>query len=488
MIAVYLRPDTTQAVKGRLKKDILTIQKAKEFPQSYLPKMNHGAVDVNEDTVEQFAQMFSDIKAAMRGKKEEFYLVLPDYMFAMVDCFTFDGESDIRSHIETNTHHPIDDFSYSKPIVVAPEPQQQLVTVCVLSRKLIDAINEAAKHERVQLVSIESASMAFLRATGVFSKEELSLYSFQNTATFIGYSSNGGLFKMDTPELSTHALSELSDLEAEQQIRQYMIEFENAAHQTYEYLNQDLPYTLLMPKEVIEKYPVFMERRAPEHEWPEFVHANDIEDNPDYWMSVVGTLLQGIDFNDEKYADYLGNNTSVSPGNVLPDEIKQDLKRFQRFEHISTLSRIGVVLLALVAVGEGAAIGFVSGEKVPQDLQKQYDTMKADSVGLKDELDIIGLAESEHEYPLEAYAAMTQELPEGVNFTSLEIGNNGTQDNSRWIKAKIYTDDPLKFQDYVNSLSMHKEFGNVSIPQFNTDTSSGYKTADMTIAKGKVGK
>ena len=83
---------------------------------------------------------------------------------------------------------------------------------------------------------------------------------------------------------------------------------------------------------------------------------------------------------------------------------------------------------------------------------------------------------------------MTENLPEGVNFTSLSIGNNAKQDNSKWIKAKIITDDPLKFQDYVSSLSTKPEFKDVSIPQFNTDTSSGYKTAEMTIAKGKVGE
>jgi hypothetical protein len=488
LIAVYLRPDSTQVVKAKMKKGTLVVQANRILSDVYLPDISHDTTSLDENAVNELADMFADVKSLMRAKKDEFYIVLPDYIFAMEDCFRFDGESDIRSHIENGTHKEIDQLCYSKPIITAPEPQQQLVTVCVLDRFLVDAFNEAAKRERVQLASIESAGISALRASGIFAKEELSLYSFEDYATFIGYSSNGGLFKMDTPELSIKSLSMLNDLEAEQQIRQYMIEFEASAHQTFEYLNQDLPYTFVMPPEVIGRYPAFQERQSEPQEFPEYIHQGHIpEGREKNWMCAIGTLLQSIDFNDEKFEDVVENYQTIDSGNVLPEEIKISSKRYRRIEDLTKYSKYGILGLLLIGLAEGAAIGIISNVKIPKDLQTEYNAAQMNSSDVENELEIIRLANKENEFPLEAYSAMTEDLPDGVHFVSLSIGSNSNQDNSKWVKAKIVTDDPLKFQDYVSLLSDKPEFKDVSIPQFNTDTSSGYKTAEMTIAKGKVG-
>lgn len=328
MISVYLRPDATQVVRAKMKKGILNVQSSKMIEKSFLPDMQvNGALP--EDAPDLFEEMFKTVLGEMKAKREEFYLVLPDYLFLMEDCFRFD--SDVRFHIESGVHKSINDVCYAQPIITAPEPQQRLATICVLGHEIADAIYEGAKRCHVQLTSVESAGISFLRGTGFFMKEELSLYSFAGHASFIGYSSNGGLFKMDTPELSISYLSTLDEIEAEQTIRQYMIEFENAAHQTFEFLNQDLPYTLMMPQDVIDKYPALLERKAEDHELPDFFKGADFESN-DEWLPVLGTLLQNIDFNDDKYADILDSYESIESGNVLPDEIKQSSKRYQRFE------------------------------------------------------------------------------------------------------------------------------------------------------------
>lgn len=486
MIAIYLRPDCTQAVKGRMKKGVLNIQEGVTLDESFLPNISQGG-GMSEEAVGLLCDMFEKVHVSLKGKRDEFYVVLPDYVFSMVDCFRFDGETDIRQHIESGIYKGIDDVSYAKPIITAPEPQQQLVTVCVLDKAIIDGFVKAAKEAHVQLASIESAGISFLRATGFFAKEELSLYSFENHATLIGYSSNGGLFKMDTPELSVSALGELSEIEAEQQIRQSMVEFENVAHQTFEYLNQDLPYTLMMPQDAIDKYPALLERRAELHEFSELVKAGNLDGDDEDWMCAVGTLLQGIDFNDDKFSDVLDSYESIMPGNVLPEEVKLSARRFQRFEDLTKYSKVAIAVLAFVAVAEGSAIGFLSNTPIPQGLQSEFQQAQSESESLNREMDAIKLAEKENEYPLEAYSALLERLPDGVNLTSLVIGTQNNADDAKWVKAKIYTADPLKFQDFVSSLDGRTEFGNVSIPQFTTDTSTGYKTADLTISKGHVG-
>lgn len=486
MISVYLRPDATQVVRAKVKKGILNVQESKTIEKSFLPDMQaNGAFP--EDAPDLFEEMFKAVLGTVKAKKEEFYIVLPDYLFLMEDCFRFDSDSDIRFHIESGVHKSIGDVCYAQPIITAPEPQQRLATICVLSHEVADAIYEGAKRCHIQLSSVESAGISFLRGTGFFMKEELSLYSFAGHASFIGYSSNGGLFKMDTPELSVSYLSSLDEIEAEQTIRQYMIEFENAAHQTFEFLNQDLPYTLMMPQDVIDKYPALLERKAEDHELPSFIHGTDYENN-DEWLCVLGTLLQSIDFNDDKYADILDSYESIESGNVLPDEIKQSSKRYQRFEDLTKYTKFGVFALLFACIAEGAAIGVLSNIEIPKDLQEEYNNAQANTQRVTTELAVIHSAEGEHEYPLDAYEAITSRIPDGVKLTSFDVGNPTKQDNSRWVKAKIFADDPLKFQDFVKSLSDAKEFQSVSIPQFNTDSGTGYKTAEMTISKGKVGK
>ena len=130
----------------------------------------------------------------------------------------------------------------------------------------------------------------------------------------------------------------------------------------------------------------------------------------------------------------------------------------------------------------------MSNIEIPKDLQEEYNNAQANTQRVTTELAVIHSAEGEHEYPLDAYEAITSRIPDGVKLTSFDVGNPTKQDNSRWVKAKIFADDPLKFQDFVKSLSDAKEFQSVSIPQFNTDSGTGYKTAEMTISKGKVGK
>lgn len=85
MIAIYLRPDCTQAVKGRMKKGVLNIQEGVTLDESFLPNISQGG-GMSEEAVGLLCDMFEKVHVSLKGKRDEFYVVLPDYVFSMVDC------------------------------------------------------------------------------------------------------------------------------------------------------------------------------------------------------------------------------------------------------------------------------------------------------------------------------------------------------------------------------------------------------------------
>ena len=62
MIAVYLRPDSTQIVKAKMKKGTLTVQANKTLPNVYLPDMSHDTISLGDDVIDSLADMFATVK------------------------------------------------------------------------------------------------------------------------------------------------------------------------------------------------------------------------------------------------------------------------------------------------------------------------------------------------------------------------------------------------------------------------------------------
>lgn len=485
MIAIYLSPDQTQVVRAKLKKNIcVNIQQSYCIEQSFLPNQTVDTEDGANRCVDGFVELFQSVSGKHRN--DDIYLVLPDYIFSMIDCFSFMTEDDIKAHIKATTQQNLEQICYAKPIVTAPEPQQKLVTVCALSHTLINCIYEAANQAKVQLASIESAGISFLRCTGVFNKEELMLQSYTHHATFTGYSSNGGMFKLDAPELSLDNLGHMTAQNADQMIEQNMVEFESVAHQTFEFLNQDLPYTLQMSPRMVQSFPVLREKQAPAHQFPDFIDPGDIPAGEDEnWMCAVGTLAQDIDFSSDNFINVLDAYETIQSGNVIPEDILKSNKKSHQKQKALRYTTFGIIGMTALSIIEFCIILLLSNVQIPPGLEKDYQAAQSSMDSINKELELIHMRQKEHEYPVEAYAALLSDLPEGIGFNSVEIGDD-KRDNSKWIKAKVVSADPLKFQAYVSALSKNKVFNGVSIPQIASDSSTNFKTADLIIGKGNL--
>lgn len=488
MIGVYLRPDITQVVRGRLrKKSVLEIQEARVISQSYLSALDFRTEAEALQSIEDMAYCFSDIREQVSGKREGIYLVLPDYLFSMIDCFRYETEADIEERIRQWTQKDLSEVCYAKPITTSPEPQQHFVTVAVLDRRIADVLAEAAAQENMQLMSVEPASVSFLRCTGVFNKEELVLHAFNEHATLVGYSSNGGLFKMDVPELAVNSLGNLHKEEAEQQIQQNLIAFESTAHQTFEFLNQGLPYTILAKPALAQTFDTLKGRKAEPQYFPEFINPGEIMDSEqEEWMCAVGTMVQDIDFSADRFMEVIDGYETITSGNVLPEDIQRDTKSYQRLQDVMKYTRLGIIGLAVAAVLELGGIFFLQSTEIPDGLEADYQAAQATIEDINAELELIQIEQKEHEYPLEAYSGAVHSLPEGVGFISFEAGNASKKSDEQWIRLKAVATDPLKFQDFVGRLSQNAMFSGVMMPEFSTDNATNYKTAQIVIGKGEI--
>lgn len=482
MISVYLKPDSTQILQGEIRKGILRIQDYKTIEQSYLGCMNGSDSEIREE----LSYFFSDIRGIYKSKTDEVYIVLPDYLFSVIDCFQTIDDAQLEDSIAQAAHDRIENVCYARPIITSPEPQQIITTACALPRRLVDLFVEAAKTEKVHLASIEPASVSYLRASARFNKEELCLTIFANQATFTGYSSNGGLFKMDAPELCSKSLSSMGHEEAEQTIKRYIAEFEHAALKTYEYLNQGLPYTIHESSNVSSTYAAIAERKAPKAYFPEnLIDSGAMSDSLQHgWMAATGTLLQEIDFSDDEYSECIDPFMTVQSGNILPAEIQSSSKKFKQMVSLMKLAKTAIVMLSILSIAEIVAIFMFSSVSIPNGLQEDYDAGQQSIELINKELKVIELQEKEDQKPLEVYSTLLKEKPQEIGFSSFEVGSDTKPDPTKWVKVKMVAKDPMLFQGYVQTLSADSAFSGVALPKMTSDNRTGAKVAELILGKG----
>ena len=487
MIAVYIQPGYTQVVVAKQRKKQLKIQSCKIIQhgnKDYLSCLEN----INPDTIQDFQSLFEDVKSISQKPGDEIYIVLPDYVFLMVNCFGSTTKDQTRDEILNRLALTMEQIEYSTPITTSPEPQKPIVTACVLSSEITDVLIEAANNTNVHLVSIEPASISFLRTKCAYNQEELALFIFNEKATFIAYSQLGGLFKVDNNELSLQNLGNMTQEEAEQTIVAAISEFEMTAQTTFEYLNRDLKYTIFAKDSAVKTFNILAARNAPMKYLPDMVDASYIplEEQQD-WLCVVGTLLQYIDFSSDEFEECIDSYEQVSSGNILPEEIQNKSKKYYRTQQMYKLGKAAIIFMAIISAMELIAILLFSTTHIPPGLEDDYASAKESITKIEAELNVINLEQQEDQQPLAVYNAVMASRPQEIGFVSFEVGSDSNTNSGDWVKIKMLAADPLKFQNYINELSSDSMFGSVAIPQITTDNGSGAKVATMTLGK-KGGK
>lgn len=479
MIGVFLRPDYTQVIIGKKKKNMLHLTDYKVIEQNYLKALEMDAISA----VEAWRYFFQDVQSVTGRKNDEIFLVLPDYLFTTIDCFPSESPQDINNYLINNLSIQLEDVYYSVPIITSPEAQQPIVTVCAIRQEIVNFIIEAARNENVHLISIEPASVSMLRGECTYNKETLALFMYKDKATFIGYSPNGGIFKMDNDDLSINNLKTQSAENVEDIIMCAMNEFELTAEKTFEYLNQNLPYMVFSSdSDFTDTIKVIATRKdTPRCFNRMLVDDNNIQEHIQQEWLFAGTLLQFKDFSDDMLSEYIDSYMQIVSGNVLPEYVQMKSKKFHQLQHMMKLGCYLLAFLAVLSLVEAVAIMFFSSTHIPKELQQDYDSGQATIRLIEEELNLIKQEQNEDQQVMEAYKAVMSVRPQEISFIEFEAGN--VKKTSEWIKIKLISSDPLKFQSYVKSLSDSGIFSSVNIPQI-VDNGNVAKIANLVLGRG----
>lgn len=475
MISVYLSSNETQMMQANVNARKVSLQSCEIIPESFLSAFDN----LDHIDVERLMSLFAEVKDTVPVKHDTVAVVLPDYLFEMIDCFSYAVEAEIKEHIAQTLHRSLAEVYISMPIFSQPQPLEKDVTVCVIDCRIVDALVEAAKKENVYLESIEPASVSYLRCSETFLKEELLWFQYPEHATFLAFSSICGLFKMDVPQLSKKQLQTLHEEEAEKLIVATLAELDQTALQTFTFFNKEVP--LVIFDNGHNRFSGMRSRQTEPRFFPAYIqNQNDVveEEMQQAVMPTVGAFLQRFDFSDEAFGVTDTSLTFLS-GNLLPEAVKHHTSTFLRINKSQHMIKVAACVLFVVAIMEATGILFLSNTVIPDSLKEDYQAAQSSMAAINKELDIIQLYEKEDQQVLVGYQGIVSSRPNGLGFTSVEIGAKA---RNEWIKVRVAAKDPLVFQDYVTALAKGPLFSNVTIKAINSD-GSGYKTADISIGR-----
>ena len=442
-----------------------------------------------DDVIRQDADL-TDIQAFFRevrkefGSKEDYYIILPDSVFLTIDIFTWEKEGDIAQKIRQKLGRNLCDIYYSCPIVCTPKGQPKKTTACVIDRYIIDNIAQAASAAKLRLVSVEPFSVAFFRTKENLSAETMILESYHDFATIVAYSGVAGAFSMDCPDIASGRLDFSQPDDANFSIYSAIANMDQIAYEAFsQVLNMAVPYILVSDQSKIAQLFSFHERMEKNVKWPEIVSATSINGRIEKWLPLVGTVLQNAPQKDllwKRKPSYL----SFFSGNLLPADAIKQAKALQIKDKTVMAFKYAIVALFCVLVAELGLFLFFSSVEIPESLQADYDAAYKSSGDINHEMALITTANNEDAGAIKGFSELLKSRPQDIGFVKIEISNKNLSDTS-WITLTAAAAEPIKFQDYLASLSMNPVFSNPSISKISSD-SNGVKVAEFTAQRGGI--
>lgn len=499
MISIYLRPDKTQVVEATIKKNkTLRITKSFEvdsFFSGMTSKRDPNYTD-EDDCITELVNLFLTLRKKVSIRSDEVYIVLPDFLFSVVDCFEFVSDDNLYTEIENATGEPQEAFYISLPISTEP-PAPVKKTVYAIHKYFIDRLTEAATDQHVAITSVEPASLSYFRSLSNWSLDHPIVEIFEDHASIVTYSPAGGIFRSDAPSLTATNLRE-NTLKADSIISSAYASNDYSCSQSFSHMRTDAEYTLLCDEKSIFQYNA-VKLRLPEQPptLPANVSHRFVQEEQVRWMPVIGTLFQMLD---QSYSDSAENPIyddlptfiHVNSANLLPDSARI-AARNRQWQQIAKRFSKGIIAICLTGtvVEAGLAFYFNSAEISPQ-LQTEYDTMVSQKDSIEAELNVIKTAKREDFNVLEAYENISKVRPQNCGFTDLTIGSNkptGSSAKSQFIKINAIAQNEMIFQDFRAGLETISDFSTPTISGITADQGSGYKRADILISKaGGAGK
>ena len=494
MISIYLRPDKTQIVRGKKKKNnTLVVDTALELPSYWdcftggQPTNLPGQNFMEYQGSQELRKLFQAVKEVTSTKYEEVYLVIADTIFSMVNVFPYVAENMMMDAIAQKLGS-LDEYYLSMPMEVKP-PQNKRKTVYAIRRKYIDRIVQAAQAENITLTGIEPASMGFVRSMQKYGCDYAFVEMFKKEATIITFSPIGGIYRNDAPHMGEDELISRPE-DADRQITSNFSTNNFIGGSFFGSISPDLPYYVLSDNPDIYTIPAIRhnEPRNPVG-LPLIVEANITEHDQINWMIVIGTLLQTIEAEAVVYPDK-DDSLIIHAANLLPEELQTAAKQRQwKAVAKRTFKGLAIGFVTLICV-EMAGIVYFGSITVDPKLQADYEQAKADKVVIDVEMNSLKACLKDDPHVVEAYERLLRNRPSGCGFSQLSIGSKDTNNkdmNAKFIKVRAISNDQIAFNDFVAALQQEDVFQSPTVNSISG--TQGVMTADINIGrKGSDGK
>ena len=291
MIAIYFRPDVTQVLQSSLGKDMKLHIEGYEEMEPALPYL----LDEGAAAKASLTRFLQELKKDSDAGSDDVYAILPDYVFSYVESVEYINDENLAVTIKEQTGEEMENLYITKPVITeSPAPDRQ--SVYAIQKRYIDRLISASMQERIAIISVEPASMAFFRIYGKWAEEMPLVEMFPEHASIITYSPAGGIFLSDAPTLQEKEL--LADgAKSNDSILTAYAANDFAAGQTYLNVNTDMHYVVLTDNQNILNIPSLRFRLPPEPvAFPEYIDSGSFPKGMELiWMPLAGTLLQAFD-------------------------------------------------------------------------------------------------------------------------------------------------------------------------------------------------
>lgn len=494
MLSIYLRPDCTQAAMAHLRRDrILEVTDAREL-ESYFDAFTDSEAGYDSHMVPELSRMFQDMKDNFRSiRTEEVYLVLPDFLFSVIDIFDYVSDENLRTLVEEElSGESLDNFYYTIPITVRLAVQKK--TVYAIRKSYIDAIIEAAKEEHIAIASVEPASLSFFRAYGDWPLDHPLVEIFEDNATITTYSPAGGIFRTEANTLRWgNLLTHIK--QANGFVAAAYAANDLSASKSFPSMRTDAPYIILTGNPKVFGIDNIKARLPGPNDrpnvFPEFVQTSFLAPTEEgQWMPVIGTMLQCYDAFEgvqNPVYDMKPRFIDLQSGNLLPDAVRMASKNQQwKTVAVKTCRTLSIGLVILMAAETAAALYFSMAEPDPV-LSKDYQSVQEQKAGVEKEIRVIREAKGEDKNVLGGFEAVIRSRPDGVGFTDLSVGSddpNAKDADNRFVKLTAVSTDTMKFQSFRDALAEEPALSSPSISNISGDA-SGLQRADFVTGRGK---
>lgn len=475
MIVLTLLPFETQCVKVIRRRDKIKVINAYEDFDPIIDALEDG-------DSEAIINVLRDIISVTKGKREDFYFVLPDTLFQInsehYEDYKLENKTSYTDFLRSNDIDTENSY-FSLPSQMKTN-DEWYKSYFVINKKIIDNLILATQSLNLMVKAVEPASIAVMRYLNCWQTQAYILTITKETTDAVFYTPLVGFFKFQL-DISGE---ELKNSDGEE-IREIFI---NALKKMDIYFYQKLKGYVNPNGNVYIIAPEALKRKISRLDENKKIVNTDIQnsyiENGDSYFAIgIGSALKLIsDMKEDFYqlppCFYLQN------ANLMPDSLLNQNNVIQTKILINRQSKIiTAVLIVLVMFQIGAIFNFNS-VTIPDEIQSDFNVANAKIKSLEKEEKTISAASEENEKPIDILSNVLIMKPQNkdLGFTQFTITSPKVKTNVDWIKINLISDDSLKIREYVTKLQNNPMFGKINVTEINNNA-NGAKTAKITIAK-----